>query len=182
MTAAVVCSKRFLRRFVSDNKEEFDVLIVGAGPAGSLAAERLARGGARVALFDGRPAGEAKACGGGVTSKALKAWPFLLEAGGRAVTEVEMVSPEGDHVRLKLAEPFAIYSRCAFDSYLRARAQDAGAEVFDCRVSVDKERDADNLWVARERGGESRRGRVLAAADGANSAIARRLAGALPNS
>jgi flavin-dependent dehydrogenase len=64
--------------------ETFDVLIVGAGPAGSFAAERLARGGARVALFDGRPAGEAKACGGGVTSKALKAWPFLLEAGGRS--------------------------------------------------------------------------------------------------
>ena len=82
--------------------ERFDVLIVGAGPAGSFAAERLARGGARVALFDGRPVGEAKACGGGVTSKALKAWPFLLEAGGRAVTEVEMVSPAGEGVRLKL--------------------------------------------------------------------------------
>src|SRR5688500_12534899 len=142
-----------LGRAVTGFKEEFDVLIVGAGPAGSLAAERLARGGARVALFDGRPAGEAKACGGGVTSKALKAWPFLLEAGGRAVTEVEMVSPEGDRVRLKLAEPFAIYSRCAFDSYMRERAETAGAEVFRCRVSVGKERDADNLWVAREREG-----------------------------
>jgi flavin-dependent dehydrogenase len=105
--------------------ERYDVLIVGAGPAGSFAAERLARGGARVALFDGRPTGEAKACGGGVTSKALKAWPFLLEAGGRAVTEVEMVSPAGDGVRLQLAEPFAIYSRCAFDSYMRARAERA---------------------------------------------------------
>ncbi|HEX9918840.1 MAG TPA: FAD-dependent oxidoreductase, partial [Pyrinomonadaceae bacterium] len=65
--------------------EKFDALIVGAGPAGSFAAERLARGGARVALFDGRPAGEPKACGGGVTSKALKAWPHLLEAMGRTV-------------------------------------------------------------------------------------------------
>ena len=55
--------------------EHFDVLIVGAGPAGSFAAELLARGGARVALFDGRPEGEPKACGGGVTAKALKAWP-----------------------------------------------------------------------------------------------------------
>ena len=59
MTAAVVSSERFLRRFVSEHNEEFDVLIVGAGPAGSFAAERLARGGARVALFDGRPSGEA---------------------------------------------------------------------------------------------------------------------------
>jgi geranylgeranyl reductase family protein len=167
---------------VTGADKEFDVLIVGAGPAGSFAAERLACAGARVALFDGRPAGEAKACGGGVTSKALKAWPFLLEAGGRAVTEVEMVSPAGDAVRLKLAEPFAIYSRCAFDSYLRDRARDAGAEVFEGRVSASREKGADGRWVVRARGGESWSGRVLAAADGANSAIARRLAGPLSNS
>jgi geranylgeranyl reductase family protein len=167
---------------VSDINEEFDVLIVGAGPAGSFAAERLARGGARVALFDGRPAGEAKACGGGVTSKALKAWPFLLEAGGRAVTEVEMVSPGGDGVRLKLAEPFAVYSRCAFDSYLLGRAERAGARVFDCRVNASVKKDEEGFWVVRARGGESWRGRVLVAADGANSAIARRLAGPLSNS
>ncbi|HEX8284846.1 MAG TPA: NAD(P)/FAD-dependent oxidoreductase [Pyrinomonadaceae bacterium] len=167
---------------MTGSNEEFDVLIVGAGPAGSFAAERLARAGARVALFDGRPAGEAKACGGGVTSKALKAWPFLLEAGGRTVTEVEMVSPAGDAVRLKLAEPFAVYSRCAFDSYLLGRAQRAGASVFECRVSASTEKDADGYWVVRERGGGLWRGRVLAAADGANSAIARRLAGPLSNS
>jgi geranylgeranyl reductase family protein len=162
--------------------EKFDVLMIGAGPAGSFAAERLARGGARVALFDGRPQGEAKACGGGVTSKALKAWPFLLEAGGRAVTEVVMVSPAGDGVRLKLAEPFAVYSRCAFDSYLRARAERAGARVLDCRVSTSKEKDEEGYWVVRSREGESWRGRVLVAADGANSAIAKRLAGPLSNS
>lgn len=167
---------------MTGGSEKFDVLIVGAGPAGSFAAEKLARGGARVALFDGRPAHEAKACGGGVTSKALKAWPFLLEAGGRAVTEVDMISPTGEGVRLKLAEPFAVYSRCAFDSYLRERARRAGAEVFECRVSASTERDSEGLWVVSARGGESWSGVVLAAADGANSAIARRLAGPLPNS
>jgi len=163
-------------------KEKYDVLIVGAGPAGSFAAERLARAGGRVALFDGRPRGEAKACGGGVTSKALKAWPFLLEAGGRAVTEVEMVSPAGEGVRLKLAEPFAIYSRCAFDSYMRARAERAGARVFEGRVGAAQARDDEGCWVVRSREGEGWRGRVLVAADGANSAIARRLAGPLSNS
>jgi geranylgeranyl reductase family protein len=167
---------------VSGADESFDVLVVGAGPAGSFAAERLARAGVRVALFDGRPGGEAKACGGGVTSKALKAWPFLLEAGGRAVTQVEMVSPAGDAVRLKLAEPFAIYSRCAFDSYMRERARGAGAEVFEGRVTADKERDAGGRWVVRAREGRSWKGRVLVAADGAGSAVARRLAGPLSNS
>jgi flavin-dependent dehydrogenase len=48
---------------------KFDVLIVGAGPAGSFAAELLAKGCAKVVLFDGRPEGEPKPCGGGVTSK-----------------------------------------------------------------------------------------------------------------
>ncbi len=162
--------------------ETFDVLIVGAGPAGSFAAERLARGGARVALFDGRPTGEAKACGGGVTSKALKAWPFLLEAGGRTVSEVEMVSPAGEGVRLKLAEPFAIYSRCAFDSYMRGRAARAGAHVFARRVGASEKKDDEGRWVVRSREGEMWRGRVLVAADGANSAIAKRLAGPLSNS
>ena len=159
----------------------FDVLIVGAGPAGSFAAERLARGGARVALFDGRPAGEAKACGGGVTSKALKAWPHLLEAMGRTVEEVEMYSPAGTRVRLKLDAPFAIYSRAAFDSYLRDRAIQAGAHVVPQRVSLAGESDQEETWTMRSRAGERWCGRMLVAADGANSPIARRLAGALPN-
>lgn len=154
---------------------------MGAGPAGSFAAERIAREGVRVALFDGRPASEAKACGGGVTSKALKAWPFLLEAGGRAVTEVLMQSPAGDCVRLKLAEPFAIYSRRALDSYMRERARHACAHVFEQKVTASKEKDADGLWVVKARTGEVWRGRVLVAADGANSAIAKRFAGQLPN-
>src|SRR5437763_11655788 len=115
--------------------ERFDVLIVGAGPSGSFAAERLAQGGVRVALFDGRPANEPKACGGGVTSKALKAWPYLLEAVGRTVNEIEMYSPAGKRLHLKLSEPFAIYSRTAFDSYLRDRAGEAGAHVVAERVT-----------------------------------------------
>src|ERR1051326_9209912 len=47
-----------------------DVAIVGAGPAGAWAACRLARCGARVAIFDPSHPRE-KACGGGVTGRAL---------------------------------------------------------------------------------------------------------------
>jgi geranylgeranyl reductase family protein len=163
--------------------DKFDLLVIGAGPAGSFAAERLARGGARVALFDGRPADEPKACGGGVTSKALKAWPQLAEAAGRTVSEVEMFSPEGARVRLKLAQPFAIYSRTALDSHLRERARAAGVEVFAERVAVSSDKKEGEAWRVRERGGGREwAGRVLVAADGANSPVARKLAGALPNS
>src|SRR5258705_4573189 len=127
----------------------FDLLIVGAGPAGSFAAERLAKGGARVALFDGRPEGEPKACGGGVTAKALKAWPHLLGAVGRTVDELEMYSPSGKHLHMKLDEPFAIYSRVAFDSYLRERARAAGAEVVSAKISARGIARTESGWTLR---------------------------------
>ena len=113
---------------------QFNVLIVGAGPAGSFAAELLARGGAKVALFDGRPEGEPKPCGGGVTAKALKAWPQLLNAVGRTITELDLYSPSSKRLHLQLEEPFAIYSRIAFDGYLRDRARDAGAHVISQKM------------------------------------------------
>src|SRR5215218_9714446 len=117
---------------------QYDVLIVGAGPAGSFVAELLARSGAKVALFDGRPEGEPKACGGGVTAKALKAWPQLLNAAGRTISELDLYSPTSKRLHLQLEEPFAIYSRIAFDGYLRDRARDAGTQLVSEKISARK--------------------------------------------
>jgi len=159
----------------------FEVIIVGAGPAGSFAAERLARAGVRVALFDGRPPGEPKPCGGGVTSKALKAWPHLLEAAGRTIDELDLYSPSGKHLHLKLDEPFAVYSRIAFDTFLRERAREAGATVIADNVSGRGfARGGDALWIVRTRSGDEFSCRCLVGADGANSAIGKKLAGPLP--
>lgn len=160
--------------------KDFDVIIVGAGPAGSFAAERLARAGVSVALFDGRPPGEPKACGGGVTSKALKAWPHLLEAVGRTIDELDMYSPSGKHLHMKLDEPFAVYSRIAFDTFLRERAREAGAVVMADKVSGRGfKRDGDR-WRITTQGGAEFMCKFLVGADGANSAIAKKLAGPLP--
>ncbi len=159
--------------------EQFDVLIVGAGPAGSFAAERLARSGARVALFDGRPEGSPKACGGGVTAKALKAWPHLLNAVGRTVDELEMYSPAGKRLHMELDEPFAIYSRIAFDSYLRDLARDAGAEVIFEKISARGIARTESGWRLCGRNNSEWSAKVLVGADGANSAIAKKLAGPL---
>jgi geranylgeranyl reductase family protein len=158
----------------------FDVIIVGAGPAGSFAAERLASAGVRVALVDGRPPGEPKACGGGVTSKALKAWPHLLEAVGRTIDELDMYSPSGKHLHLKLDEPFAVYSRITFDSFLRERARKAGAEVLADKIPARGFKRHEDSWSIRTQGGEELTGKFLVGADGANSAIAKKLAGPLP--
>jgi geranylgeranyl reductase family protein len=160
----------------------FEILIVGAGPAGSLAAERLSAAGRRVALFDGRPPDDPKACGGGVTSKALKAWPFLFEAPGRVIDDLEMYSPAGKRLRMKLAEPFAIYSRIALDTYLRDRAQAAGASVFIGRVSFTPRQNESEPWTVRGEDGIEYSAPMLVGADGANSRIAKHLAGPLANS
>jgi geranylgeranyl reductase family protein len=160
--------------------DRYDVLIVGAGPAGSFAAERLARAGVRVALFDGRPPGEPKACGGGVTSKALKAWPHLLQAVGRTIDELDMYSPSGKHLHLKLDEPFAVYSRIAFDTFLLERAHAAGAQVFAGKISGRGFKQSQDVWIIHTQGGGEFTGDWLVGADGANSAIAKKLAGPLP--
>jgi geranylgeranyl reductase family protein len=157
---------------------EFDVLIVGAGPAGSFAAELLASRGAKVALFDGRPPAEPKACGGGVTSKALKAWPRLLNAVGRTIEELDLYSPSGKRLHLHLDEPFAVYSRVVFDGYLRDRARDAGAHVVSEKISARKIEKTDSGWRVASDSGEWS-GSVLVGADGANSSIAKMLAGPL---
>src|SRR5438874_2462827 len=169
--------------------DRFEVLIVGAGPAGSFAAERLACAGVSVGLFDGRPPGDPKACGGGVTSKALKAWPHLLEAVGRTIDELDMYSPSGKHLHLQLDEPFAVYSRIAFDTFLRERAQKAGAKVLAEKVSGRgfaraagrmPALPADDGWIVRTQSEAEFSCKYLVGADGANSAIAKKLAGPLP--
>ena len=159
--------------------ESFEVLIIGAGPAGSFAAERLAAAGVTVALFDGRPEGEPKACGGGVTSKALKAWPHLLGAVGRTVNELDLYAPSGKKLHLDLEEPFAIYSRVAFDSYLRNRAETAGAKVFKSKISAPRVTRNEWGWSVKDTNGKNWTGKFLVAADGANSGLAKKLAGPL---
>ncbi|HXQ72563.1 MAG TPA: NAD(P)/FAD-dependent oxidoreductase, partial [Pyrinomonadaceae bacterium] len=157
---------------------QYDLLIVGAGPAGSFAAELLASRGANVALFDGRPPTAPKACGGGVTAKALKAWPNLLNAVGRTIDELDLYSPSGKRLHLQLDEPFAVYSRVVFDGYLRDRARDAGAQVFAEKISARKTKKTGSGWRLSD---ESREwsGSVLVGADGANSGVAKMLAGPL---
>ena len=168
---------------MSENPKSFDFLIVGAGPAGSFAAELLAKQGANVALFDGRPAGEAKPCGGGVTSKALKLYPQLFEATGRKIADLEMFAPSGNSLFLKLDEPFLIYERTVFDDFLRTRAEQAGAIVIGEKAVLAKDFDGAN-WTLRGYGKSenSFTGKFLIAADGANSPIAKKLAGALDKS
>jgi len=51
----------------------WDIIVIGAGPAGAAAAMRAARGGARVVVFDKAPYGRDKVCGDGLTPRAVGA-------------------------------------------------------------------------------------------------------------
>ena len=141
----------------------FPVLIIGGGPAGSLAASQLAAGGKQVLLFDEKLAWE-KPCGGGVTHKALQQYPFLAEAhADRAfLEECELVSPEGQRVRFHLRHPLAIFSRLSLNGLLLERARGAGADVRKQRVTQIAGSPGD--WHVRTCAGEYRASHVVLAA------------------
>jgi geranylgeranyl reductase family protein len=112
------------------------VAILGGGPAGAFAAERLASAGLRVRLFDEKLAWE-KPCGGGLTFKAYSQYPFLLDnpTPKRFVTETMLAAPRAGEVRLKLDEPLLIYSRFDLNRMLLERADRAGAQIEKTRVT-----------------------------------------------
>ena len=120
------------------------ISIIGAGPAGATAAERLVRSRSdlRVLLFEERPDWE-KPCGGGLPYKVLERYPFLLEtAEPHFVTrDCEFVAGNGDAARFMMRRPLAVYSRRVLNRLLLARARNAGAEIITDRV-IEIERSA----------------------------------------
>lgn len=116
-----------------------DISIVGGGPAGALCGERLAGAGFNVKIFDERLAWE-KPCGGGLTHKAIEAYPFLLEGPQpkRIVRTAELISSRGHRARFEMSHPIVIYARKVLNGLLLDRAVAAGCSTVCARVtSVD---------------------------------------------
>lgn len=111
------------------------VAVLGGGPAGSFAAEKLARAGLRVSLFDEKLAWE-KPCGGGLTFKAYHEYPFLIEndAPKRIIRETSLAAPKAGEVRMALDQPLVIYSRFDLNRMLLERAERSGASIEKARV------------------------------------------------
>jgi geranylgeranyl reductase family protein len=112
------------------------VAILGGGPAGAFAAEKLASAGLGVVLMDEKLAWE-KPCGGALTHKAYSQYPFLIENSTpkRLVTESVLSAPNAGEATLKLADPLVIYSRFDLNNMLLARAERAGAQIEKTRVT-----------------------------------------------
>jgi geranylgeranyl reductase family protein len=128
------------------------VAILGGGPSGAFAAERLASAGVQTVVFDEKLAWE-KPCGGGLTWKAYSQYPFLQDndTPKKIVTETILAAPKSHSVKLTLDRPLLIYSRYDLNGMLLDRAQRAGAQVEKTRV-LGMERSAAG-WNLRTKSG-----------------------------
>ena len=139
---------------------DFDVAVIGAGPAGASAALPLAQHGLRVAIVEKARLPRYKTCGGAILQRAVRSLPIdITPAVERECRVVQMnLSPR---LRFQSRRPFPIISmtmRDAFDHLLVDAAVARGAVLLQgCEVA--------NL--------SSIAARFIIAADGANSFIAR---------
>jgi geranylgeranyl reductase family protein len=159
--------------------ECLDVIVAGAGPAGTAAAISAVRRGLRVVCVDKARFPRDKTCGDGLTTNALRLLEHLglsrsaFDATGAAtVAETVIVAPTGRRIVLPMPTGglhAAVVERRSLDAALVAHAQACGVDVREGheieKVVVDDERvRVDDL-----------EGRHLIAADGHWSPVRRML-------
>ncbi len=160
-------------------QQNYDVIIVGGGPAGATAGYRLGAAGAKVLLLDKAASfPRDKPCGGGLSARLLDRFPYVrefLEAGEvpvNPVSRVHLESPDGTRVTYQQGEPILyLIRRWEFDAALFRRAQQVcsvrtGVMVRRCTVlpdHVELESSAGEVFSAP----------LVIGADSANSVIAR---------
>jgi digeranylgeranylglycerophospholipid reductase len=131
---------------------ETDLVVVGAGPAGSMAALAAARGGLRVALVDKKRAvGEPVQCAEGVSrfaieSNGLRPDPAYVR---QEVRGAQGVVPNGKRFDITRLPGYAV-DRARFDRAIADHAVDAGAELFLGRRVTSMSRSRDRWEVCAD--------------------------------
>jgi flavin-dependent dehydrogenase len=125
-------------------RPDYDVIIAGAGPAGTSAAIHLATRGARVLLAEAKKFPRPKLCGEFISPECVVHFDRLgvaremLDSGGAKITETKFYVPSGNSVAMP-SEWFQSgghqvalgLSRAEMDARLLARARVAGVEVLE---------------------------------------------------
>jgi geranylgeranyl reductase family protein len=155
------------------------VIVVGAGPAGATAALALARAGIPVRLLDRATFPRNKPCGGGISARALRRFPYLDPALSRITTHhvsrLYLEGPDGRSTTIEADGPAALMiRRVEFDALLVALAVEAGAELV-AGADIVQVREDDGRVTLTTRDGIQFTAPVVIAADGVNSVVARRL-------
>jgi geranylgeranyl reductase family protein len=159
----------------------YDVLVVGAGPAGSTAALVLARAGATVALLDKARFPRDKACGDFIGPRGLQVLADLdlPEPRGLDVGDMVVLGPTGRRVVLPCFDGTTYpgraraVPRAVFDDALRTAALDAGAVAVQGRAGDPVGSGAGIGGFAVAGGGRIHADFVIGA-DGATSHVASR--------
>ena len=157
-----------------------DVLIVGGGPGGLVAAERLAGRGVGVLLCEEHSTiGDPVHCTGILAAESFEEFDLPRDATLNALTTARFVSPSGITVSYSTPSPLAtVIDRPAFDRALAERAAAAGAALrTGVRVSSVEVDPSGVRALAGERWVHAR---LLVLACGANYAFQRRLGLGLP--
>jgi geranylgeranyl reductase family protein len=154
-------------------------VVVGGGPAGATAARHLASRGVSVTIVDKSPFPRNKPCGGGISLRILKRFPYLQPQLSRIATHelsrLYLEGPDGANTVVTSARPAAVMiRRVEFDALLVNLAREAGADVV-APFDVVKASESPDVIELTARDGRSIRAPVVIAADGVHSVVARRL-------
>ncbi len=151
--------------------EDFDVVVVGAGPAGSSAARAAATAGARVALLDRADFPRYKTCGGGLIGPALAHLPGAPPSRAdirRASFTLRGARPLDRSVDASLIQTAA---RSELDDWLARSAAEAGADLRTSCAVLKVDEEPESVLVATDAG--DLRARVVIGADGTSGRVSR---------
>ncbi len=119
---------------------KYDVVVSGAGPAGSKCAEVIAKAGYKVALIE-KDINFRKTCGGGLPRPSTyNYYPQLRKLDFVKKNSIAMFSADGhklEHTFEETENSPIVVDRLDFDNLTRNVAVDAGAELFDKNTSYD---------------------------------------------